>query len=471
MDRSGAPGRRCGDTGSPISTRRQLLRSLAIVGTALLSAACAQSASQTVSRTAASTITSRSSSARTAPAGKRTALNVYYWGSLAEQQCYKALHAGFEQTHPSITLQMNPGVGGVPYYQKLEAMAAGGTTPDVFRLAPNWFASLAAKQLPATLDPYVAADKFPLKQYWSALVQSWRYNGKLLSMPEIGNVLVLLYNVDLFKKAGVTDPNTANAAKQWTWKTFVTAAQRLTQGNGATKQFGCSFITAIQQLLPWIWSAGGRLFADDAHPTKLDMSDPHTVAAFQWLADLLNKYRVAPPPSYTATISPNILFYTGRLGMYATLTDLGTVRQQINGKFNWDVGPLPAGPAGHVNFAGGAGWALANTSRVHDQGWLVLAYIASKPGQEQYVSRQLEIPVLKTLATGAWLKLPPPPVHRQPILAALHEARPIPKSPQMLQLAAQAINPELDLLWSGKVDAKTAMAAIDQKGNGLLHQS
>lgn len=470
MDRFGASGRRCNATGSPLLTRRRLLQALAITAAATLSTACAQPASQTVSKTVASTSASRSLPARTTPLGKRVALTVYYWGSLAELQCYKALHAGFEQAHPNLTLQMNPGVGGVPYYQKLEAMAAGGTAPDVFRLAPNWFASLAAKQLLAPLDPYVAADKFPLQHYWSALVQSWRYNGKLMSMPEIGNVLVLLYNVDLFKKAGVTDPNTATAAKQWTWKDFVTAAQRLTHGREATKQFGCSFLTAIQQLLPWIWSAGGRLFTNDAQPTKLDMSDPHTVAAFQWLADLINKYQVAPPPSYTATVSPNILFYTGRLGMYATLTDLGTVRQQINGKFNWDVGPLPAGPAGHVNFAGGAGWALASSSHLHDQGWLLLTYIASKPGQEQYVSRQLEIPVLKTLAVGAWLKLPPPPVHRQPMLTALHEARPIPKSPQMLQLAAQAINPELDLLWSGKVDAKTAMAAIDQKGNGLLHQ-
>ncbi|MCL4545616.1 MAG: sugar ABC transporter substrate-binding protein [Chloroflexi bacterium] len=471
MDRSGVPGARCCDAGSPAYTRRWLLRCIALGGAATLSTACAHRAPQAVSTATTSVSSITTSPAKQAPVTQRTTIAVYYWGSLAELQNYKALHAGFEQAHPTITLQMNPGAGGVPYYQKLEAMVAGGTPPDVFRLAPNWFASLAAKHLPAKLDPYVAADKFPLSSYWNALVQSWRYQGALLTMPEIGNVLVLLYNVDLFKNAGVTDPNTADTAKRWTWDTLLAAAQRLTHGTGGNKQFGFSFITAIQQLLPWIWSAGGRLFTNDAQPTTLDMSDAHTVAAFQWLAGLLNKYQVAPAPSYTATVAPSVMFYTGRLAMYATLTDLGTVRQQVNGKFDWDVGPLPSGPAGRVNFAGGAGFALAATSRAHDQGWLFLTYIASKQGQEQYVSRQLEIPVLKSLAAGSWLKLPPPPAHRAPILTALHEARPIPKSPQMLQLAAQAINPELDLLWSGKVDAKTAMAEIDRKANGILRQS
>lgn len=357
---------------------------------------------------------------------------------------------------------------GASYYDRLQALAAAGTPPGAFRLEPAWFAALAGKGLPAQLDAYVAAQKYPLQDDWSALVASYRWQGALMALPELGNAQVILYNPGLFAKASVPDPNAADATRQWTWPTMLSAAQRLTRGSGATQQFGFAFDATIERLLPWIWSNGGQMFTDDAKPTTLDMGNSNTVQAIQWLADMGTRFHVAPTPAEQQGMSLDALFAAGRLAMYATVTDMAAVTRQVNGAFAWDMTPLPVGNAGRFNLAGGSAYGITAASTSAEIAWAFLAYAGGPAAQQQYAQRAIGVPARQSLTGAGWLDAPAPPAHRQPLMTGMQEAKPIPPARRLAQLTAQAIDPQLALLWSGQVDAKTTLAAVDQKGNAIL---
>lgn len=60
-------------------------------------------------------------------------------------------------------------------------------------------------------------------------------NGKIIGIPALVDNLALVYNKQLFAKAGLAAPT-----PQWTWTDFQNAAAKLT--NTPQKQFGWAYV-------------------------------------------------------------------------------------------------------------------------------------------------------------------------------------------------------------------------------------
>jgi multiple sugar transport system substrate-binding protein len=399
--------------------------------------------------------------------GARTQVTINYYGARTYDTVMHAVGTGFLQVHPNVDLQLNYVTGN--WKQQVETMIAGGVPPDLFRADPVDFYSFAGLGVYEPLDPYVARDNYSFADYWPQLKEEYSWNGKLLNLPDIVNNLILWYNVDLFQKAGLPTPNDLAAKQQWTWDTALQTAQKLTSGTGPTKQFGLYILNgAVNYLLPWVWMAGGSLFDNEQQPTKLTFANPKSVNALQWLGDLGSKYGVEPQPASLVSSNGGQLFYTGRVGMYIAQLDIEGMHSSIKG-FSWDCAPLPSGSAGMWNFYGGADFGIVTAAKQHDLGWELLKYITSPAGQASYVTHQLAIPILRSVANAdAWLKAPYSPPHKQVILDALTQSKPIPKTSAYTQLDSQAVEPNLADLWNGKANAQTVAAKIDQAGQPIL---
>ena len=475
-----------------VVTRRSLLTlvaSIAVLGDLGLTACSSTAGTGAVQNTAgASTVThaTQRSTVRSTTAhspnstqqtvlqgrasGKQVPLVVNYYGALTYNAVMHELAQGFLKGHPDVALHLNFVTAN--WQQQVETMIAGGVPPDVFRADPSDFYSFAGLGVYEPLDGYVSRDHYSFTDWWPNLREQYTWNGKLLNFPDMVNNIILWYNIDLFRTSGLDDPNALATQQRWTWQAALEAAQKLTSGHGPTKQYGIwVLLSSTNYLLPWVWMAGGSLFNSETRPTKLTFTNPKTLVALQWLADLYTRYRVAPRPLDLVGTNGGRMFYTGRIGMYIAQLDIQGMQQSIT-SFKWDCAPLPAGPAGMWNFFGGADFGVTKAGKQHDLGWELLKYITSPAGQAAYVKHELAIPMLQSVARSkAWLEAPGSPPHKRVITDALLHSKPIPPTSAYTELNTRVIVPDLTDLWNGKATALHVANTIDQAGQPIMEHA
>ena len=110
---------------------------------------------------------------------------------------------------------------------KIQTAAQGGNPPDLFvSLATQRF-TMASSEMAMPLDELIAEDGEEGKKYISDFLESFMedsyVNGKIYSIPFQRSTMVLFYNKDAFKEAGL-DPEKAPE----TWEELVEMAKKVT---------------------------------------------------------------------------------------------------------------------------------------------------------------------------------------------------------------------------------------------------
>jgi multiple sugar transport system substrate-binding protein len=123
--------------------------------------------------------------------------------------------------------------------------------------------------------------------------------------------LCLFYNREIFKKNDIKDPPT-------TWDEFLEVAQKCTKRQGGrTETWG--YVIHYQQRFAWPWFYQNGATWYDPTANKVLTDSKESVEAFQFLQDLVHKYKVAPQPVVEiGAMGPRKLFIPGRAAMITT---------------------------------------------------------------------------------------------------------------------------------------------------------
>jgi multiple sugar transport system substrate-binding protein len=237
---------------------------------------------------------------------------------------FTALGQEFTKLHPNITVNYI----GVPYEEfdsKLLTMLASGTQPDITTHVQNMgFMDYYAKGLLTDLTPYIQKYKFDNKTCGipDSIMSIYNFDGKQWGIPLNVFTSVLMYNKDLFDKAGVPYPPSDYSDTSWTFDKMIEVAKRLTSGEGQNKIYG----------LNWAWDGGmamqdpdyfgASIFPPEAlktgRPTGNNLKDAKVINAYQTIADLTFKHGVSPTPAYVTALAGSDAsdpFYSGRIAM------------------------------------------------------------------------------------------------------------------------------------------------------------
>ena len=187
------------------------------------------------------------------------------------------------------------------------------------------------------------------------------------------------------------------------------------------------------------------------------------------MGDLVNKYHVAPRPEEAAQVGNMKLFTSGRIGMLISGSWAAELVFKDNIKdFEYDVAPLPRGPAARATFIGGAAYAVLSRSKHKDQAWELVKWMTGKQYQRSRAIHSQIVPSRISVArSGAYLHLNKPPKARKVFLDMIEYGRPTPYvscSPEMNQI----IQSELDLVLLGKESAAAACAKVTPIVDQLL---
>lgn len=407
-------------------------------------------------------------------AGTVSVMVMHFYGVSGLKNIHARLQAA-QRALPDVKIHAVEAPGSTAYREKLFTMMAAGGPPDVFLTsqAPGSgyaFGIMAARKQMLDLDPYVKRDQYDVNDYFPVMISYDTYQGRLYALPNDINCYGLFCNIGLFQKAGQKLPPQEWNAPGWTWDDLRATALALSwrNGQGRATEFGFAVLNSVEWLSAWIWSSGGHLLNQNQTATEIDQ--PPAVATLQFLADLVNKDKVAPSPTLTATESPVQIYETERMGMYQSGSfSVNVFRNDIKGRFPWDVAVLPRGKAGRISVAGGASWAVASQSKHPDQAWKVVGQLSGKASQTIGATFG-QMPSRRSVATSAaYLKASKIPPHIDVFIQSAEHAR---HDPLLTNwgLINDTIQSELDYLWEGQKDARAVTAEIKRKIDPMIEQ-
>ncbi|WP_274361967.1 ABC transporter substrate-binding protein [Paenibacillus thermotolerans] len=150
-------------------------------------------------------------------------------GDQDEIKAWEEIVSAYQDMNPDVTINLDtqffPGVE--QHRTWVTTQLIGGTAPDIFTTRYIWDQEDLKKDLLLDLTPYMKEkNKYADDQVWDAmfpqtvLKQLVGADGTYASVPTFVNVVRVLYNKDLFKKAGI-------AAPPKTWSEFMDAHEKL----------------------------------------------------------------------------------------------------------------------------------------------------------------------------------------------------------------------------------------------------
>ena len=260
--------------------------------------------------------------------------------------------AGFEKENPGLTVE--PIYAGTYQETIVKALTAhkSGTPPVTSVLLSTDMFSLIDEDAILPFDDFIKTDEDRtwLESFFPAFMLNSRTGGKTWGIPFQRSTIVLYWNKEAFKEAGL-DPERPPAD----WAEQVAFAEKLTRReSGNVGQWG---IQVPASGFPyWLFQgfttqAGAILMNEAGDRTFFDK--PEVAEALRYWVDLSRKYKVHPPGIVEWGTTPKDFFERKTAMMWTTTGNLTNVR--TNAKFPFGVAMLPAGkrrgsPTGGGNF-------------------------------------------------------------------------------------------------------------------------
>jgi multiple sugar transport system substrate-binding protein len=351
-----------------------------------------------------------------------TRVTVMVSGDPAEIEAYRAVVTGFSDSQDDVEADLLPFAGRDDLIARLSTSIAGGQPPDLFLMNYRYYGQFAARDALEPVGPYLEGSAaFAEDDFFATAMTPFRWDGEQMCLPQNVSSLVVYYNADLFRSAGVDTPSAG-----WTWDDMVAAADRLTSdedGDGTADVYGLGVDPEIIRVAPLIWSNGGTLVDDDVSPTRFDF-DPPAIEAIQRFFTLRTA-EVTPTDEEAEAEDFETRFLNGRLAMLMESRRVVPTLRTIT-DFEWDVASLPPMDV-PVSVLHSDAYCITAGSDAKDAAWRFLEFALGPEGQRIAAGSGRTVPSLRSVAeSDAFLDPEADPAHSQVFLEQIPTLRAVP---------------------------------------------
>jgi arabinogalactan oligomer / maltooligosaccharide transport system substrate-binding protein len=263
-----------------------------------------------------------------------------------EGPTYEALIEKFNEEYPNVTINYESVPFGDAQNKFKTAAEAGSGAPDIMRAEVAWVPEFAAAGHLYALDGTALLED---NNFLETPLSSNVYDGKTYGVPQVTDTLGLMYNKELFEKAGITEAPT-------TWEEVGEAAEAL---KSKAKVDGLYINNGGYFLLPFMYGEGGDLL--DTEAETIEVASPESVAGIQTAQDLVKSGAAVKPDANDSYGTMMTLFKEGKVGMIingpwetAAMSD----DPSFGGFENLGIAPVPAGSAGAGAPVGGHNYVI-----------------------------------------------------------------------------------------------------------------
>ncbi|RSN09289.1 sugar ABC transporter substrate-binding protein [Nonomuraea sp. WAC 01424] len=363
------------------------------------------------------------------------------------------IEKAFEKENPNVDVVVETAPFD-QYFTKLQTSIAGGTAPDTFELNYENFVTYAAAG--SLLDLTTVAGDGDTSVYAQESLNAFKRDGKQYALPASFSTVVLFYNKELFKAAGVAPPTA-----DWTWADEQAAAAKLTDKKKGV--FGDFQPVQFFEFYKTLKQAGGEFLSADG--TKSAFDSPQGVKAAEWLVSKVGKTMPTEAEiGGTADYDTN-LFKSGKLAMwhngiwqFAGLKDV---------PFEWDVVVEP-GDSAKASAVFHNAVAASSATKHGKEAWAWARFLsASGTAATTRIQSSWELPPVSDQQVLSGYLKDPVPANRQAVFDSLKSIAlpPVIKRQQEMQ---DAVTKQLSEAAAGRTSVADALKAAAADVDKLL---
>jgi multiple sugar transport system substrate-binding protein len=377
------------------------------------------------------------------------------WGNPQQLALEESLCQKFNSQNPGLYVRFVR-VPASAYANKMVLMLASHTAPDVMRVDHYNFPALVKRDYFLDLSPYAKADKeFHEADFFPAAVSECKWKNRLYALEVLFGGIILSYNKNLVKAAGLEDPYLVWKKGEWTWDRFREYARRMTAKgpNGRYLTFGTTIPSFPTDLLP-VRDYGGEILGSDGF---VHLDSPAAMIGWNMWHEMETTDKCAPTASQAANSA--YPFESGKLGMEFSFIGTAVRYREVIKDFDWDTCPVPKGPEFGGSLLKGNQLAASADTQHPEAAWRFIRFMTSEP-TEKLLSEKIRrcLPTRKRLAASPeYLKSARPPYHLDTYLDVAEHGRTLPITDRWAEWTTAFIGPVQAWLDSGEGDGRIAV--------------
>lgn len=328
----------------------------------------------------------------------KSPVEITFWHTQtgASQEKLKQIIASFEAKNPNIKVKAELQPNYTDLFKKIQAAINGGGLPDFAVSYESMVSEYQTAGVVVPLDDYVNSQKYgfsaaDLADFYPSYITSNQYpeyKGQMLSFPFTKSVLVMYYNADKLKEAGLQVPKT--------WDEFAAACKKFT---GSTKGYAIAIDASTFDGA--VYSNGGELINKDQ--TQWLFNGPAGVQYLSMLQDLVKSgcaYQIEKQYADQTAFGQGKAVFT-----FGTSAGLQFYKKAVDGgaKFNWSVAVIPHAPTAQpVTTSYGANITVfKSTPEKQLAAWEFIKYFTSTDVNAEWSTATGYLPVRKSAANTA----------------------------------------------------------------------
>ncbi|MDS1139853.1 ABC transporter substrate-binding protein [Pusillimonas sp. SM2304] len=260
--------------------------------------------------------------------------------------------AEFEKGHPDIKIKSVYAGSYQDSVAKALTAHKGGSAPQLAVLLSTDMFTLIDEGAIVPFDPLIQSDddKQWLNGFYKGFMANSQTGGQTWGIPFQRSTIVMYYNKDLFKEAGL-NPDAPPA----TWEELVSQGKQLTKqdSSGQVTQWGLE-IPSGGAFAYWLFQAlttpNDAILMNEAG-NEVYLDKPAVIEAAQFWHDLAYKHKIMPTGTIDWGTTPKDFLVGKTAIMWTTTGNLTNVRK--NAKFDFGVAPMPKAKQGGSPTGGG----------------------------------------------------------------------------------------------------------------------
>jgi multiple sugar transport system substrate-binding protein len=368
------------------------------------------------------------------------------WAMGAEGEKLDVLAKDFMAQNPGVTVKVTP-IAWEIAHDKLLTSVAGGQTPDVSQMGTTWMGEFAAtgalEEVPDSID---------MESFFEGARNTAIIDDTPMGVPWYVETRLLYYRKDIAEKAGITEPP-AN------WDELKAMAKAMKEQGGA--RYGIALAPDNwQEFLPFVWQTGGEVTEGE----NWNFDSPEVVEALEYYKSFFDEGLTAEsvPEGFDVTqgfvAGTHPMFFSGPWHMSLIEEQGGP---EFEGK--WAIAPMPEKDS-RTSFVGGSDLVVFKDSDNKDAAWKFVEYLSEAATQQKWYTTVSALPSVQTawdegeLSTDEQLAL---------FGEQLKDAKSPPPVPKWEQVAAEAVNTELEKAAIGDSSPEQAAKAMQQKAESI----
>ena len=298
-------------------------------------------------------------------------MRIAFWGGDNDIDINNRLAAAFEAEYPDIKVELLHTPDS--YDDKIRTMMVGGAAPDIVMLAES-FGSYANGGWLMPLDSLIANDPdFDMDDFFPLVVDAYRVDGALYTLPMRWGPMILYYNKELFDHSAVAFPTRSGIGTPF-WK-----PRRSSPGARAQQAVWHRLDRRLVALVDGAHLPKRRHESSTQTRTETLMHQPEAIEALQWYRDLIWEHGISPNYvewEYFPGKGPDQLFESGITAMNQTGFWAAYWLRMYNA-FDWDVSVLPMQKARATPLFSN-GWAITSQSQHPKEAWELIKFLTSE---------------------------------------------------------------------------------------------